>query len=180
MSRIDYKKFLDDSMLSPQEKQILKYRQDGIPGRQIAEKLGIKIESVWSISHIIVLKCTGRYDNKKQYRYTKKTFERKMSESEDNQIRFKEQQKKYRDRNKDKKKEYNKKYYLENKEKIAKQQKEYYEKHRSKEVLLRKAERVKRNNEICKMFLDGETVQDISNKLGLSKQMIHRVLLTIK
>ena len=65
MTRVDYKKFTDDSMLSPQEKEVLRYRKKGVPGRNIAEKLGVKIETVWTISHNIVLKCTGKYEEKK-------------------------------------------------------------------------------------------------------------------
>ena len=210
MTKVDYKKFLDDSMLSPQEKLVLKYRKQGVSGREIAEKLGIKIESVWVISHNIVLKCTGKYDNKKHYEYVKKSFEKRMSESEENQKKFKEQQKKYRVRNKDKIKEYNKEYYVNNKnkisehqkeyyhqnrdgiseyqkkyyeknrDKIAKKQKEYYNKKRKENISSVKAERIKRNSEIYKMFLSGETVQNISKKLGVSRQTIYNVLSEIK
>ena len=210
MTKVDYKKFLDDSMLSPQEKLVLKYRKQGVSGREIAEKLGIKIESVWVISHNIVLKCTGKYDNKKHYEYVKKSFKKRMSESEENQKKFKEQQKKYRERNKDKKKEYNKEYYVNNKnkisdhqkeyyhqnrdgiseyhkkyyeknrDKIAKKQKEYYNKKRKENISSAKAERIKRNSEIYEMFLNGETVQNISKKFGLSRQTIYNVLSKIK
>lgn len=210
MTKVDYKKFLDDSMLSPQEKLVLKYRKQGILGREITEKLGIKIESVWVISHNIVLKCTGKYDNKKHYEYVKKSFKKRMSESEENQKKFKEQQKKYRERNKDKKKEYNKEYYVNNKnkisehqkeyyhqnrdgiseyhkkyyeknrDKIAKKQKEYYNKKRKENISSAKAERIKRNSEIYEMFLNGETVQNISKKFGLSRQTIYNVLSKIK
>lgn len=188
MLRIDYKNFLDDSMLSPQEKEVLKYRQDGVPGREIAEKLSIKIESVWAISHNIVLKCTGQYDAKKRYEYAKKSFEKRMSESEENKRKFKEQQKQYRERNKEKIKEINRKYYENNKEKLAKKQKEYYQNNKDKiseyqrrrcksaKRMIEKSDRIKRNEEICKMFSDGETVVNISKKYGLSRQTIYNIL----
>lgn len=191
-------------MLSPQEKEVLRYRKKGVPGRNIAEKLGVKIETVWTISHNIVLKCTGKYDGKKHYEYVKKSFEKRMSESEENKKKFKDQQKKYREQNKDKIKEYSKgyyernkdeisakqkKYYETNKEKLARQHKEYYE--NNKEKLKRKlkrnknssqvkAERIKRNDEICKMFSDGESVKNISKKFGLSRQTIYNILSKIK
>lgn len=191
-------------MLSDQEKRVLKYRQNGTPGREIAKKLGVKIETIWTISHNIVLKCTGKYDNKKHYSYVKKSFNKRMSESEENKKKFKDQQKKYREQNKDKIKEYSKgyyernkdeisakqkKYYETNKEKLARQHKEYYE--NNKEKLKRKlkrnknssqvkAERIKRNEEICKMFSAGETVINISEKFGLSRQTIYNILSKIK
>ena len=203
MSRIDYKNFLDDSMLSPQEKEVLRYRKKGVPGRKIAEKLGVKIETVWTISHNIVLKCTGQYDNKKHYEYVKKSFNKRMSKSEEDQKKFKEQQKKYRSENKDKIKEYSKsyyernkdellakqkKYYEANKEKIAKLQKEYYQnnkdkiseyqrkRYKSAKRMIEKSERIKRNEEICRMFSAGETVVNISKKYGLSRQTIYNIL----
>lgn len=74
MTKVDYRAFTDDSLLTDQEKEVLKYRKEGVPGRKIAEKLGIKIETVWTISHNIVLKCTGKYDGKKHYEYVKKSF----------------------------------------------------------------------------------------------------------
>lgn len=201
MSRIDYKNF-DDSMLSPQEKEVLRYRKKGVPGRKIAEKLGVKIETIWTISHNIVLKCTGKYDGKKHYEYVKKSFEKRMSESEENKKKFKDQQKKYKDENKDKIKEYSKsyyernkdeisakqkKYYETNKEKIAKKQKEYYQNNKDKisehqrkryksTKTIKKSERIKRNEEICKMFSAGETVINISKKYGLSRQTIYNIL----
>ena len=174
--RIDYRKFTDDSMLSPQEKEVLKYRQEGVPGRKIAEKLGIKIESVWAISHTIVLKCTGQFDTKKRYEYVKKSFEKRMSESEENKRKFKEQQRHYRERNKEKIKENNRKYYENNKERIARQHKEYYEKGKSNNFSQIKSERIKRNDEICRMFSDGESVKNISKKFGLSRQTIYNIL----
>ena len=160
-------------MLSPQEKEVLKYRQEGVPGRKIAEKLGIKIESVWVISHNIVLKCTGQYDSKKHYEYARKSFKKRMAESEDNQEKFKKQQKKYRGQNKDRIAKQQKEYYEKNKDRIVKQQKEYYEKNRNYNTSKVKEER---NREIHKMFLCGETVQNISKKFGLSRQTIYNIL----
>lgn len=152
MSRIDYKNF-DDSMLSPQEKEVLRYRKKGVPGRKIAEKLGIKIESVWSISHKIVMKCTGQYDPKKHYEYTKKSLEKNS-----------EPQKKYYQKNKEKFREYRKKYYQENKEKWKKYQ----------EASERKSHPKK--EEILEMYFDGKNASEIAKILGMKYQTAYGVL----
>lgn len=153
MTRVDYKKFTDDSTLSDQEKEVLKYRKEGVPGRQIAEKLGIKIESVWSISHKIVMKCTGQYDPKKHYEYTKKSLEKNP-----------EPQKKYYQKNKEKFREYRKKYYQENKEK--------WEKYR--EASERKSHPKK--EEILEMYFDGKNASEIAKILGMKYQTAYGVL----
>lgn len=153
MTRVDYKKFTDDSTLSDQEKEVLKYRKEGVPGRQIAEKLGIKIESVWSISHKIVMKCTGQYDPKKHYEYTKKSLEKNP-----------EPQKKYYQKNKEKFREYRKKYYQENKEKWKKYQ----------EASERKSHPKK--EEILEMYFDGKNASEIAKILGMKYQTAYGVL----
>lgn len=187
-------------MLSPQEKEVLKYRQEGVPGREIAEKLGIKLESVWTISHTIVLKCTGQFDPKKQYEYVKKSFEKRMSESEENKRKFKEQQRQYRERNKEKIKNYSQKYYENNKERIARQHKEYYEANKEKISMYqkkyyeniksndsvpkkrtsRKAQQSVRNKEIYERFLSGESVTNIAKSVGLSRQRIYIIVADVK
>lgn len=153
MTKVDYRAFTDDSLLTDQEKEVLKYRKEGVPGRQIAEKLGIKIESVWSISHKIVMKCTGQYDPKKHYEYTKKSLEKNS-----------EPQKKYYQKNKEKFREYRKKYYQENKEKWKKYQ----------EASERKSHPKK--EEILEMYFDGENASEIAKILGMKYQTAYGVL----
>lgn len=74
------------------------------------------------------------------------------------------------------------------KEKIAKKQKEYYQnnkdkifeyqrkRYKSAKIMIEKSERIKRNEEICKMFSASETVINISKKYGLSRQTIYNIL----
>ena len=153
MTKVDYRAFTDDSLLTDQEKEVLKYRKEGVPGRQIAEKLGIKIESVWSISHKIVMKCTGQYDPKKHYEYTKKSLKKNP-----------ESQKKYYQKNKEKFREYRKKYYQENKEKWEKYQ----------EASERKSHPKK--EEILEMYFDGKNASEIAKILGMKYQTAYGVL----
>lgn len=153
MTKVDYRAFTDDSLLTDQEKEVLKYRKEGVPGRQIAGKLGIKIESVWSISHKIVMKCTGQYDPKKHYEYTKKSLEKNP-----------EPQKKYYQKNKEKFREYRKKYYQENKEKWKKYQ----------EASERKSHPKK--EEILEMYFDGKNASEIAKILGMKYQTAYGVL----
>ena len=202
---IDYKQFTDNSVLSTKEKEVLKYRQEGVPGRKIAEILGIKIESVWCISHTIVLKCTGQYDAKKRYEYSKKSMQKRLENdeqyAENMQAYRREYMRQYNEKNKEKRKEknterlreYHREYYKKHKEKIKEYQREYQKKRKLESTKPKsdktKTEKIKserriateqRNAEIYQRYLNGENMTDIGKDIGLSRQRIHVIISDIK
>lgn len=184
-------------MLSSQEKQVLKYRQDGVSCRKIADVLGIKLESVWSISHTIVQKCTGQYDFHQKYEYNKRSIEKRIASDESyskymreyrreymreyrakNRKKVRDWNREYQEKNAEKLREYRRDYYVANKEKIRDRNREYqreYQKKSSNKLIISK-----RNIDIYQRFINGESVASIAYDIGISRQRIYVIISKMK